>query len=538
MNYSQIKSLIVLLLLLVASCVFCWRVYQLLWVNLRRGQPGGSYSNWGERIKSLFVYVGGQKRLFRLLVPGTAHFFIFWGFLLLFPTILQAILEGLLAFAVPGYALPWLGKFGPLALVQDFVTLFVLLAVMFGLYLRLVKNPERYKGSHKAEGVLVLGFIATIMFTLLVINSVRGALGEDALASWRPVSRSISNFYQGLQPQITRTIGEAAYWIHLIVVFVFLTLLPGGKHFHVVTSLPAVFLRNLEPPGRLHTATEIQGQVGVNQINHFRWRQMLDFYTCSECGRCQDVCPAYINSGLLSPKMFILSMRDQLVRQATLAETSKKGNSEPTKGKEVANHSLIGEVVSDEMMWACTTCYACDRECPLFIEHVAPIVEIRRFMVNDGRVEAHLQDTLSNLARYGNSFGQSDRIRARWTQAVQPKIKDARREAVQYLWFVGDYSSYHASMLEITQKTAKVFQTAGLDFGILYEGERNSGNDVRRVGEEGLFELLAEKNQAVLSKCDYKTLLTTDPHSYNTLKHEYTGNGNGHPCGALHRVIR
>ena len=528
MTYAQIKSLIVLLALLSAGSVFGWRVYQLLWVNLRRGQASGPFGKWGERFKSLLVYVASQKRLFRFLVPGTSHFFIFWGFILLFPTILQAILEGLLAFAIPSYTLPWLGEFGPLAWVQDIVTLLVLIAVSYGLYLRLVKNPERYKGSHKAEGVLVLSFIVIIMFSLLVMNSVRIFLQQDALASWRPVSRFISNVFQGMQPQMAETVGETAYWIHLGVVLAFLTLLPGGKHFHVVTSLPAVFLRNLEAPGRLPPATEIQGQVGINQVDHFRWRQMLDFYTCSECGRCQEVCPAYASSGVLSPKLFILSLRDQLVTQANLAVDPNKSNGKSTKGGNHTHKPLIGEVISEQMLWGCTTCYACDQECPLFVEHVAPIVEMRRFMVNEGQVDEKLQEALSNLARYGNSFGQSERVRSRWTQTITPKIKDARREAVQYLWFVGDYASYHANMLEITQKTAQVFQTAGLDFGILYENERNAGNDVRRVGEEGLFEMLAEKNIAALGKCDYKTLVTTDPHSYNTIKHEYSANGNGH----------
>jgi Fe-S oxidoreductase len=146
---------------------------------------------------------------------------------------------------------------------------------------------------------------------------------------------------------------------------------------------------------------------------------------------------------------------------------------------------------------------------------------MRRFLVSEGRVDATLQDALANLGRYGNSFGQSERARAKWTQPVQPKIKDARKEAVDYLWFVGDYASYNATLLDVTRKTAEIFQKAGMDFGILYEGERNSGNDVRRVGEEGLFEILAEKNSTVMGKSTYNRIVTTDPHSYNTLKNEY-----------------
>jgi Fe-S oxidoreductase len=522
MVYNQLKSILVLLALLIAGGLFAWKIYQLLWVRLRRGQPSGSYGNWWERIKALLVYVAGQKRLFRFLVPGTSHFFIFWGFMLLFPTILQAILEGLLAFSTPSFSLPLLGTLGVLALLQDLIVVAVIVAASYGLYQRLVKNPERYRGSHKGEGVLVLSFIVIIMLSLLVMSSTKIALGEDHLASWRPVSTLISPIFVGMQPGAVRVVGEIAYWIHLGTVLVFLTLLPGGKHFHVVTAIPAVFLRNLEPPGKLPAPVEVDGQIGASRIEHLRWRTMLDLYTCSECGRCQEVCPAYAASGLLSPKLLIMSMRDHLIHsgQEPAGSYGRNGGS--------ASPQLVGDTVSEEQLWACTTCYACDQECPLFIEHVAPLVEMRRYLVNEGRVDEMLQEALANLGRYGNSFGKSDRMRARWAESIQPKLKDARREPVEYLWFVGDYASYHTNLTEITQKTAQVFQQAGVDFGILYDWERNSGNDVRRVGEEGLYEMLVEKNQMALGRSNYQAILTTDPHSYNTLKHEYPKNGNGH----------
>ena len=154
---------------------------------------------------------------------------------------------------------------------------------------------------------------------------------------------------------------------------------------------------------------------------------------------------------------------------------------------------------------------------------------MRRHLVDQGQMDAMLQTALMNLGRYGNSFGQSDRMRAKWTQNLQPAIKDARREPVEYLWFVGDYASYSPTLAEVTRKTADVFQMAGLNFGILYDAERNAGNDIRRVGEEGIFEMLAGKNMQALGKCKFETIVTTDPHTYNTLKNEYSWNGNGRP---------
>lgn len=514
MTYDVIKSIVVLLALLAAIGVFGWRVYSLLWVYLRRGQPSSPFKNWGERIKGLIVYVGAQLRLFRFLVPGTAHFFIFWGFLILSLTILQAIIEGLVAFTNPHYILPLIGRFGPLALMQDIMAVFVIVAVAYGLYMRVVVDPERYKGSHKSQGVVVLFFIMTIMVSVLIVNGIRINLGNDELQAWRPVSTVIGRLFSGLGAGTQKIIEEVAYWIHLGIVFLFLTELPEGKHFHVVTSIPAVLLRNLELRGKLPQALEFQGEngantVGVSALEHFHWRSMLDFYTCTECGRCQEVCPAYASGLPLSPKLLMMDLRNGLVKAG--ASNLKQ---------------QVSDVVTDQVIWSCTTCYACDQECPLFIERVAPIVDMRRYLVLEGRVDNMLQDALSNLGRYGNSFGQSERMRAKWTQGLEPPVKDARREAVEYLWFVGDYASYNTTLTDVTRRTAEIFNKAGMDFGILYDAERNAGNDVRRIGEEGLFEMLVEKNSKVFSKIKYQTIVTTDPHTYNTLKNEYPWNGN------------
>jgi Fe-S oxidoreductase len=521
MSYGVIKSILVALALLVALAVFLRRTYRQLWVNLHLGRPSGPFKRWGERTKGLFVFVAGQLRLFRFRIPGTAHFFIFWGFLLLSLTILQAIIEGLLAFVDPNFTLPLIGEFGPLALLQDLFALFVTGAVVYALYMRLVVKPERYKGSHTGEGVMVLLFIFTIMLSLTVMNGIRVNLGEDPIRVWRPISTAVGGLFSGLDANTQVVIEELAYWIHLGVVLVFLTELPEGKHFHVVTAIPAVFLRDLEPGGRLPATPEVDGAVGVSAVEQFRWRQMLDFYTCTECGRCQEVCPAYASGRVLSPKLLVMGLRDHLKERGTvLSKPSSKGEAQG-----VSKKSLIGDAVSEAALWSCTTCYACDQECPLFIQHIPPIVDMRRYLVNDGRVDAELQDALSTLGRYGNSFGQSERMRARWTQSLEPKIKDARREPVDFLWFVGDYASYSPALTEITLTTAKVFQRVGIDFGILYDSERNSGNDVRRVGEEGLYEMLVEKNTETFNKCSFQNIVTTDPHSYNTLKNEYAVDG-------------
>jgi len=547
-SYEGIKSIVALLAILASFSYFGWQIYQYLWLNLRRGRPSFAIKDWGKRIEGLFVYVGGQLRLFRFFPPGLAHFLIFWGFLLLSLTILQAIVEGLVAFANPHFVIPVIGEFGPLALLQDLIAVFVAAAILYALYVRLVVNPKRYEGSHKSQGVMVLLFILTIMLSLLSMSGALINLGDDPLADWRPVSAAVGSLFAGLSADGQFIVKEVSYWIHLGVVLVFLTELPMGKHFHVVTSVPAVLLRNLEPRGRLPAIQQTNGDVGVKVAENLRWRQMLDLYTCTECGRCQEVCPSF-NSGLaLSPKVLMMHLRDNLKergrvlnspRRAPRPEQQRRGGRSTQSGlsnsprslraqrldsetdQAILDKKLVGDILDKKEIWGCTTCYACDQECPLFIEHVAPVVDIRRSLVMDGRVDAELRKSLDNLGRYGNSFGQSPRMRARWTQGLQPAVADIRRGPAEYLWFVGDYASYSATLTDITRETAEVFQHACLEFGILYDAEGNSGNDVRRVGEEGLFEMLVEKNLSTFERCNFETVITTDPHSFNTLKNEY-----------------
>ncbi len=521
-----IQPLVVLALFLAALGLFGFRVYRRL-EHMRLGGPSGPIGQWRRRVWLWLVYVFGQRRLFRFARPGVAHFFVFWGFLLLLPTIAQAILEGVF----PGFVLPFLGTFGPLALVQDLIAVAVSIAVVYDLYLRLVVKPERYKGSHKTEGVVVLLFILTIMVSLLVMNGIKRNQGDSPIGPeyWQPVSALVGSLLAGLSTGTQDVVAAIAYWAHLCVVLLFLTMLPGGKHFHVVTSMFNVFLRDLEPPGKLPPAPQFGDQTGVKNVEQFSWRSMLNWYSCTECGRCQEVCPAYASGLPLSPKLLIMGLRAHLYERGTALASGGAGGTATA----VLEKELTGDVISDAALWACTTCYACDQECPLFIEHVDPIVDMRRYLLTQQRADATLMDALLNLRRYGNSFGQSERRRAMWTADMAPPVKDIRREPAQTLWFVGDYASYSPTLTAVTQATARVFQKAGVDFGILYEAERNAGNDVRRIGEEGLFELLAMRNQAAMAGCEFQEIVTTDPHTYNALKNEYESDGKSNGQAAV-----
>jgi Fe-S oxidoreductase len=270
-------------------------------------------------------------------------------------------------------------------------------------------------------------------------------------------------------------------------------------------AAPNVYLRSLAPRG---LAPEPPASPKPDSIVDpgFDRKQILDLLACTECGRCQAVCPAYAAGLPLSPKTLIMDLRDAL----------------PVNG---ALESFPGGAISDATLWACTTCHACMEACPVHIEHVPKIIELRRHAIEEDRIPRGLQDALSNIGRSGNSMGKPAKMRARWTKDLPFRVKDARAGPVDVLWFVGDHASYDPRALEVSRRLAALLHTAGVDFGILYDAEQNSGNDVRRCGEEGLFGSLAQSNIAALGACSFRRVLTTDPHTLNALRNEYRSFG-------------
>jgi Fe-S oxidoreductase len=348
--------------------------------------------------------------------------------------------------------------------------------------------------------------LAFVVVSGYLTEGLRIAVVQPDWAAWSPIGSAIAAAFLALGDPTNQTLHLIIWAVHMLGAFAFIASLPFTKLFHIISLPLNIYFRSLERPGALPPA-RTEGGMGVKEWKQFTWKQILDFDSCTRCGRCQDVCPSYASGLAFSPRDMIAKLEMHVWQKSN-------------------GHALHGDVVSAKELWACTTCRACTQVCPAFIDHVSTFVDLRRHVVEQGDMDNLLQKALHNLGRYGNSFGQSERMRAKWTQGVQPPVKDARRETVEYLWFVGDYASYNATLTGVTRKTAEVFQKAGMDFGILFDSERNAGNDVRRVGEEGLFEMLVEKNTQVLSKCKYQTIITTDPHAYNTLRNEYPWNGN------------
>ncbi len=324
-----------------------------------------------------------------------------------------------------------------------------------------------------------------------------------------PVGHALAQVMAPLSPGSIRLTHQLLWWSHALLAFGLIVAVPFTKAFHLVSSPANLLLRVPQPTGALPVFVES----GVRTVRDLTWRQLLQVDACTWCGKCQEVCPGFNTGFPLSPRDLVQGVGSQLLRTRWKA----KGEVQ----------DLHGSTIPAAELWACCTCRACEEVCPVRVEHPRLIIDLRRHLVDQGQVDEGLQDALMNFQRYGNSFGQSARKRPEWTKSLDFPLKDARKEEVDYLWFVGDYASYDPRAREVTRTLAKVLRHAGLDVGLLMDKEQNAGNDVRRIGEEGLFAMLREKNVKELDKAKFRRILTSDPHTYNTLKNEYQANGHG-----------
>lgn len=521
----------------------------------------------GRMVRSVFEILSHRKILRNEPYVGTAHFCLFWGFAGLFVATLIVLVENdILHPLFPQW------KF----LKGDFYLVFSLLADLAGVMLlagllmlllrrwafrlprlQYIPRPTDDAKTYPSPMSLVRDDWVLVLF--LVVAGIGGFLVEALrVQSTQPDFERVSfagwalgRFFDSLGMTSASAQGAFGYvWVvHALTALGFIAYLPFSKAWHMLAGWYSVAVKPTEPAKSFPAPIESESG-GYAHLDDLTRSEMAVVDACIRCGRCHAACPA-TNSGFpLSPRDLILALQAGVnaaprraarkadsARTASLAQTADAGQpaaspaaagAAPSLPAKPASLSLAGDVMPVSWLWSCTTCYSCDEVCPLAIQHISFIVQARRHLVAQGEVEQRLQDTLTNVTRYGNSFGKSPRTRASWTQGLDFKIKDARKEPVEYLWFVGDYASFDPRLHEITRTVARVFQKAGLDFGILYDAEQNSGNDARRIGEEGLFEVLKEKNLQALGKAQFKKVVTTDPHTYQALKHEYAGeNGNG-----------
>lgn len=500
-----------------------------------------------ERWDLLKVNVFGQKKLLKDKKSGIIHVMFFYGFILVQFGAIDFVWKGL----APGSHLPLGPLYPAFTFFQEIVTLVILIAVLWAFHRRYIEKLVRLKRNFKSG--LVLIFIGGLMISVLLGNGM-GIIWHGEELSWsEPIASAIAYVFSGLNETVAISVFYFSWWVHLLILLTFLVYVPQSKHAHLIAGPVNVFFGRLSNPGKLEKIDfedETQETFGVGKIEDFRQNQLIDLYSCVECGRCTNMCPATGTGKMLSPMDLILKLRDHLTDKGA-AVTSKapwvpvvafnntqgnqlammaagKGQQESAATALAYDPSLIGDVITEEEIWACTTCRNCEDQCPVMNEHVDKIIDLRRYLVlTEGKMDAEAQRAMTNIERQGNPWGLNRKERETWRQGddevTVPTVKEKSKagEEFEYLFWVGSMGSYDNRSQKIAISFAKLMNEAGISFAILGNKEKNSGDTPRRLGNEFVFQEMATKNIEEFEKAGVKKIVTIDPHAYNTFKNEY-----------------
>jgi Fe-S oxidoreductase len=517
-----------------AIVVFGWGVYAQV-RKYRRG-AAAKVGHLTERFSAMVSSILSHSTIARRDRPaGGAHRLIFYGFVLLFIGTATITLDHDILGPIFGWHF-WRGSFYLyFSLVLDVAGVLLGFGLVYMMYRRGWQRPakldyartDRQKGDpdferhqYRREDWAFLGALLLLVATGYFLEAARFVWLQAQPSVWEyrwwsPVGALLA---QGMRAAgVTSEVGDVLrrdlWWFHGVLALTFIALIPFTKTKHIFTAAGSLMLRDPLAAQRLERVPEEQERAGVEFITEFTWKQLLSLDACTKCGRCDEACPARAVGAPLSPRDVILSLRE-------FANEALEAGEVPAVA-DLGVHGKGPGQVAMETLWSCRTCMACVEICPVAIEHIPIIVQMRRKLVEDGAMHPALSKTLQTIHSTGNSFGESRHKRATWASSLPFTIKDARKEPVDVLWFVGDYASFDPRNQTVTQGFASLLHEAGVDYGILYDGESNAGNDVRRVGEEGLYEVLADANIKALSAASFKTIVTTDPHSFNTIRNEY-----------------
>jgi Fe-S oxidoreductase len=482
---------------------------------LRAGRPDNRFDRLGERFKHMLVYAFGQKKMFDDPVAGLYHVLIFYGFLAVSLRTVSMVIEGLFA----GWELPCLHTpVGQAYLfTKDVFELLVLVGLAFAVWRRGIQKKERVIQSWGAW--LVIGLIAILMVTDLASEGARIAAG-DLEGSYLPISGLVAIAFKNLGPSTLQVIYSSSWWIHLITLFAFANELPYSKHFHVYTSLFNSFFAKLDAPGKLPSMDleeiDENSTFGISTITDFTWKQMLDMYTCTECGRCREFCPTTLTHKPLQPVLYLKTVRDQLYSEQSTILGS------PGDDNHVSKNELVPAVVDPEVIWACTTCRWCERACPLDITYVDKLVEMRRNLVLEkAEFPEEAQSAFRGYEVNGNPWQLPPEERGNWAADLAVPLASEAGGDFEYLFFVGSPGSYDDHGKKVSRALAEVLKAAGVKIAILGPEEMSTGDAARRLGNEYLFQMLAQQNIETMNRYGVKKIVTNCPHALNTLAHEY-----------------
>ena len=511
------KPTIMALLIIFAFGFFLFNIYTLI-RTLQIGKYDMRFDNIPERIKKVGIYVFGQKRMVKnYTFAGIAHFMIFWGFVIITIGTIELLVGGVF----PGFRLIPGEAHKYYEFILDIVQFLVLIAIVMGIINRTTIGKRREVNG--LDAVVVLGLVFGLMITAFGFTGSAIAMGNGE-AAFLPVSNVFAKlFFNGMSENGLVFSYEFFWWFHILIVLGFLNYLPYSKHSHVFTAIPNVFFQNLSPRGALkpidfEDVPDDIDHFGAGKLEDFTWKDILDAYTCTECGRCTDNCPAWHTEKPLSPRDIVVKLRHY---------ASSEGAEYLNGGDTSTLDDLPGpDWVTEDELWACTSCNACVEQCPLFIDQMGKIMEMRRFLTLEGRLTGPAGKTLQKLQQQGNPWGFGEAERAKWVNEVEglnvlgeDGVEDASE--FDFVYWMGCYGGYDPRGQNIAQSVVSLLTQAGVKFAVLGPKEKCTGDPARRLGEEALYQMLAVENIENMNNFKVKKVIANCPHCFNTIKNEY-----------------
>ena len=523
-------NILFILILVAANGFFIFTAYKLYRI-LRLGKPEDRFDRTTERIKSVVTFVLGQRRVIRE-PAGWGHFFIFWGFVIItigsIETFGVGIYHGFAYWKILGKGITSL-----LYLLQDLFCAAVVVSLCVALYRRFVVKPERLRyEDQKAvnqDACIIIGLILLLIVLLFGARAVEYLLAQGEAGQYFPrlafVSVAFSRLFAGLTKEGLQAWYSFCWWGHTVVILGFLIYIPFSKHLHLLGAIPNVFFRRLSSVGELSKMDledETAETYGVSRIEEFSWKQLLDLYACTECGRCSDNCPATLTGKPLSPKLTIHHLKEHLQAKGKML-LAQQGAAEAATANpegELAK-ALIGDICQHDELWSCTTCGNCIENCPVFIEHIDKYVDMRRYLVlMESNFSPEVQNVMRNWETNSNPWGLGFAIRGDWAKGLPVKTL-AEDSQVEYLYYVGCAGSFDERAKKISSALVTLLNEAGVSFGILGAEEKCCGETARRLGNEYLFQSMATELVEIINSYGVKKIITACPHGYNCLKNEY-----------------
>ncbi len=518
-NYLIIKSIFMSVAIVTAFGFFFLKVKHLYRIMVSvDGRVEHGIDRIPERIKVLFTDVLGQSNVRRKFMPGTAHTLIFFGFLAIQLHSLELMIRGVF----PSFTLAWFSPalYSAYLSIADVLAFFVLFGLAYALYRRIFVKPEYLTMGRDAN--LIILFTSVIIISFHFINAFEIVMpvapGGFNYHNVFPVSGLLANFLdlKSLSLSNMHFFYEIFYYIHIFTILGFLVYIPGSKHLHLLAAAPNVFLKRLDTEKAI-IKTDIEDEeaetFGLGRINEINWKNVLNLYACTECGRCEEQCPASSTGKPLSPKKIIHDLKVELLNNKNLLLQDKKDEIQPIMRE--------GSPITDDVIWSCTTCRACEDICPVSNEHLDFIFETRKHQVlMEANFPTEMQETFTSLENQGNPWGFGSDTRADWCRGMDVPLMCDKPDA-DILYFVGCAGSFDDRGKKIAMATARVLQKAGVNFAILGQEESCNGDLARRAGNEYLAQMMIQQNAEIFNQYKPAKILTTCPHCYNIIKNEY-----------------